>query len=80
MEHKVRVVNGPLPTDQEGREVRVAATWYADTGRSPRYYDPVLVNGTRPVSASRELNCREVLLARADSVLERNSKLFRALA
>lgn len=80
MERKVRVVDGPLPTDEEGREIHVSATWFSDSVASQRYYDPALVNGTRPTSTTREAAYRRVLLARADEVLERNSKLFRDLA
>lgn len=80
MEPKVRVVKGPLPTDDEGARVAGGIGWYPWSVGDARVYVPSLTNGTRPVPASCVRGSREALLMVAKRILRKDEAIFRALA
>jgi hypothetical protein len=76
----VRVVNGPLPTDEEGRKIIAGVSWFPDPASDSRVYANTLVNGARPRAGPNAASAKQIVMARANRVLERNQKLFRDLA
>lgn len=80
MKPVVRVVEGPLPTDVEGRELTGSFTWFSETCAAPRFYNPALVNGTKPVPGGAGVTPKQLLMARAVHVLARERALFVGLA
>jgi hypothetical protein len=80
MEPKVRVVEGPLPTDVEGARVAGGIGWYPWSVGDARVYVPSLTNGTRPVPAHGVRGSREALMAVAKRIIQKDDAIFRALA
>ena len=80
MQPKVRVVEGPLPTDVVGARVAGGFGWYPWSVGDARVYVPSLTNGTRPVPAYDVRGNREALLVVAKRILRKDDAIFRALA
>lgn len=79
MKTVVRVVEGPLPTDDQGRAVVTCVSWFNESSPSPRFYGDALVNGARPEHMP-VLSPKQRLIARAEEVLKENRTLFVTLA
>lgn len=80
MDEKVRIVNGPIPTDDEGRQIQWCVSWYSEAATTTRFYDSSLVNDAKPESRNRTANPRQAFMARAERILEKNARIFRELA
>jgi hypothetical protein len=75
----VRVVDGPIPTDVQGREMTSGVGWFQASAIDQRFYDPVLVNAAKP-ACEPSPSPKQRLVAHALGVLERNRELFVRLA
>lgn len=80
MEPKVRVVEGPIPTDLEGVRVAGGIGWYPWSLGDFRVYVPSLTNGTRPVPVHDVRGSRESLMGVAKRLLVKDEAIFRGLA
>lgn len=80
MEPKVRVIDGPVPTNPDGAVMVGGFGWYPGSVYEARVYVPSLVNGTRPMPAHRRLARREVLFATAKRLLEKDRAILKGLA
>jgi hypothetical protein len=81
MEAKVRVVTGPVATDQDGTVVSGGIAWYPGSAYDSQVYIPSLANGTRPVAAhSGAPRTKESMAATARKFLDKDRAIFRGLA
>jgi len=80
MAPKVRVVDGPLPTNQDGSVVLSGICWYPGSGYDTKVYVPSLAGGTRPVASGHAHRSKDTLLSIAREVVKRDGDIFRGLA
>lgn len=80
MPAKIRVVKGPLPTDEEGRTIQAGTTWAPVVSTDMKRYSATHVNGARVPWSNARLSAQQRIVAKADEVLDKNRRLFRDLA
>jgi hypothetical protein len=79
MEAKIRVIDRPIATDNEGRVLEAGVGWYPSPLLDAGFYDSCLVGGSRPAVARRGTKPSGELLRVATEVVRRDRAIFRGL-